>query len=302
MSGDIQARVVDEKELVIEGRVVKSEGTSSETSHSFRRSFSLPQYTDITSVMSLDGILTVTVIFKVRSTYVLLLIYRLLGVIFYEKKKKNTLQILFQMIGLQEGNVKLKAAEHSIKTEAKCNITKETNDSQSPSLSGEKRVFEAKTENQDGLNKNMALHFEETGNFSRDFVSGTERSKLDSNFEDNRLRRFGRECNRESEETNRYNVTEDTSMGTSSRFTSVSQSNSALKSFPVTRKGLFFSDYFFRDTREDFQKAVREVLSKWGEKSSHGDEMTCYRKLRARNMREDNQAVTSSEDEHHYKV
>lgn len=89
MSGDIQARVVDEKELVIEGRVVKSEGTSSETSHSFRRSFSLPQYTDITSVMSLDGILTVTVIFKVRSTYMLLLIYRLLGVIFYEKKEKK---------------------------------------------------------------------------------------------------------------------------------------------------------------------------------------------------------------------
>ncbi|XP_063586544.1 heat shock protein 22-like [Penaeus indicus] len=29
--------------------------------------------------------------------------------------------------------------------------------------------------------------------------------------------------------------------------------------------------------------------------------MTCYRKLRARNMREDNQAVTSSEDERHYK-
>ncbi|XP_063586536.1 uncharacterized protein LOC134764002 isoform X2 [Penaeus indicus] len=257
MSGDIQAKVVDEKELVIEGRVVKSEGTSFETSHSFRHRFSLPQYTDITSVMSLDGILTVTVIFK-------------------------------------EGNVELNTTK---KTEAKCNITKEIIDSKSPSLSAEKHVLEAKAENQDRLNKNVTLQSEET----RNFTSGTERSKLDSNFEDNRLRRYGRGYNRESEENNRYNVTEDTSMGTSSRFTSVSQCSSALKSFPVTRKGLFFSDYFFRDTREDFQKAVREILNKWGEKSSSGDEMTCYRKLRARNMREDNQAVTSSEDERHYK-
>ncbi|ROT62320.1 heat shock protein 21 [Penaeus vannamei] len=129
MSGDVQAKVVDEKELVIEGLVVKKEeGTSSETSHSFRRRFSLPQFTKITSVMSLDGILTVTVMFK--------------------------------------------------------------------------------------------LHRE---------------------------------------------------------------------TFPITRKGHFFSHYFFRDTREDFQKAVREILSRWGEKSC-GDEMTSYRKLRARNMREDTQA------------
>ncbi|XP_063586537.1 uncharacterized protein LOC134764003 [Penaeus indicus] len=253
MSGAIQAKVVDEKELVIEGRVVKSEGTSSETSHSFRRRFSLPQYTDITSVMSLDGILTVTVIF-------------------------------------QEGNT----AKNFIETEAKCNITKEIFDSQSPSLSAEKRVLEAKTESQDGLNKNVTLQ-------SEDFTSGTEMSKLASNFEENnRLKRFGQDCDREPQEDNSYNVT-DTSMGTSSRFTSVSQSTSAVKSFPVTKRGLFFSHYFFRDSREDFQKAVREILSKWGEKSTDDDEMTCYRKLRARNMREDNQAVTSSEDEHHYK-
>ncbi|ROT62311.1 heat shock protein 21 [Penaeus vannamei] len=89
-------------------------------------------------------------------------------------------------------------------------------------------------------------------------------------------------------------------MGTSSRLASGSLSSFAEKSFPITRKGHFFSHYFFRDTREDFQKAVREILSRWGEKSC-GDEMTSYRKLRARNMREDTQAVTSSEDERHYK-
>ncbi|ROT62325.1 heat shock protein 21 [Penaeus vannamei] len=56
-------------------------------------------------------------------------------------------------------------------------------------------------------------------------------------------------------------------MGTSSRLASGSLSSFTEKSFPITRKGHFFSHYFFRDTREDFQKAVREILSRWGEKS-----------------------------------
>nr|XP_027233903.1 uncharacterized protein LOC113825286 [Penaeus vannamei] len=264
MSGDVQAKVVDEKELVIEGLLVKKEeGTSSETSHSFRRRFSLPQFTKITSVMSLDGILTVTVMFK-------------------------------------EGNVEANTAENSIKTEAK-RITKEIIHSKSPSLPAEKRLLETKNENQNGLNEYMTSQSEETRHFSRDFTSGTETPYLDCSFEDsNRLRRCGQESGRESQETNKYNVTEDAIMGTSSRLASGSLSNFTEKSFPITRKGHFFSHYFFRDTREDFQKAVREILSRWGEKSC-GDEMTSYRKLRARNMREDTQAVTSSEDERHYK-
>nr|XP_027233885.1 uncharacterized protein LOC113825267 [Penaeus vannamei] len=147
----------------------------------------------------------------------------------------------------------------------------------------------------------MTSQSEETRHFSRDFTSGTKTPYLDCSFEDsNRLRRFGQESGRESQETNKYNVTEDAIMGTSSRLASGSLSSFAEKSFPITRKGHFFSHYFFRDTREDFQKAVREILSRWGEKSC-GDEMTSYRKLRARNMREDTQAVTSSEDERHYK-
>nr|XP_027233910.1 uncharacterized protein LOC113825292 [Penaeus vannamei] len=259
------SEVVDEKELVIKGLVVKKEeGTSSETSHSFRRRFSLPQFTKITSVMSLDGILTVTVMFK-------------------------------------EGNVEANTAENSIKTEAKRSLTKEIIHSKSPSLPAEKRLLETKNENQNGLNEYMTSQSEETRHFPRDFTSGTKTPYLDCSFEDSdRLRRFGQESGRESQETNKYNVTEDAIMGTSSRLASGSLSNFTEKSFPITRKGHFFSHYFFRDTREDFQKAVREILSRWGEKSC-GDEMTCYRKLRARNMREDTQAVTSSEDERHYK-
>jgi len=217
------------------------------------------------------------------------------------KKIIYTAQILYKVIVLQEGNVEANTAENSIKTEAK-RITKEIIHSKSPSLPAEKRLLETKNENQNGLNEYMTSQSEETRHFSRDFTSGTETPYLDCSFEDsNRLRRFGQESGRESQETNKYNVTEDAIMGTSSRLASGSLSSFAEKSFPITRKGHFFSHYFFRDTREDFQKAVREILSRWGEKSC-GDEMTSYRKLRARNMREDTQAVTSSEDERHYKV
>lgn len=63
MCGDVKVKVLDE-ELLVEGHVEKKEeGSSSVSSHSFRRYFSLPQHTDmatITSVMSADGILTIT--------------------------------------------------------------------------------------------------------------------------------------------------------------------------------------------------------------------------------------------------
>ncbi|XP_042889977.1 uncharacterized protein LOC122264934 [Penaeus japonicus] len=61
--GDVNVKVLDEEELLVEGRVEKKEGSSSVSTHSFRRYFSLPKQTDmaaISSVMSADGILTIT--------------------------------------------------------------------------------------------------------------------------------------------------------------------------------------------------------------------------------------------------
>lgn len=62
--GKVKVRVVGERELVVEGSTEKEEeGNSSISSHSFRRRFSLPRQTDmaaITSVMSSDGILTIS--------------------------------------------------------------------------------------------------------------------------------------------------------------------------------------------------------------------------------------------------
>ena len=60
--GDVEVKVVGERELVVEGR-------SSAPFSTFRRHFTLPQETDmtaITSVMSSDGILTITANKKVK--------------------------------------------------------------------------------------------------------------------------------------------------------------------------------------------------------------------------------------------
>jgi len=64
LEGDVRVKVLDEEELLVEGHVErKEEGSLSVSSHSFRRYFSLPRHTDmaaITSVLSTDGILTIT--------------------------------------------------------------------------------------------------------------------------------------------------------------------------------------------------------------------------------------------------
>lgn len=63
VDGDVKVKLMGEKELLVEA-------LSAGSSRTFRRSFSLPESTDmtsITSVMSSDGILTITATKKVLS-------------------------------------------------------------------------------------------------------------------------------------------------------------------------------------------------------------------------------------------
>lgn len=72
---------------------------------------------------------------------------------------------------------------------------------------------------------------------------------------------------------------------------------------PIARRGQFFNDSYFEDTWKNYQDAVRDIVSKWDEDSAAAtDEMTCYRRLRSRDMRDENQAITSTEDASSYKV
>lgn len=72
---------------------------------------------------------------------------------------------------------------------------------------------------------------------------------------------------------------------------------------PITKRGQFFNDSYFEDTWKYYQDAVRDVLEKWDDNSAAAtDDMTCYRRLRSRDMRDENQAITSAEDSSSYKV
>lgn len=70
---------------------------------------------------------------------------------------------------------------------------------------------------------------------------------------------------------------------------------------PITTRGLFFGDSFFKNTWQDFHEAVRDVVSRWGNFSADED-LTRYMDIRATDVRNENQAVKSTEDEANYKV
>ncbi|KAK8751059.1 hypothetical protein OTU49_012763 [Cherax quadricarinatus] len=77
---------------------------------------------------------------------------------------------------------------------------------------------------------------------------------------------------------------------------------SSQKTLTITKKGQFFSDSFFEDTRQDFQDAIKDVLTKCGDKSSTGDDITTYRSLRTRELKDENQAIKSTDDELYHKI
>lgn len=69
--GDITVKAVNEKELVVEGHVEKKEGGSKFTKKFLRR-FVVPgsiYLESVTSVMSSDGVLTITAPKKVRKVF-----------------------------------------------------------------------------------------------------------------------------------------------------------------------------------------------------------------------------------------
>nr|WAU46380.1 heat shock protein [Cherax quadricarinatus] len=71
---------------------------------------------------------------------------------------------------------------------------------------------------------------------------------------------------------------------------------------PITCRGSFYHDAFFKEARQHFDEAIKDVLDRWGHRSATMDDLTCYRKLRETNLREDNQAVTVSQNSHHHQV
>ncbi|KAK4320532.1 hypothetical protein Pmani_008596 [Petrolisthes manimaculis] len=64
---------------------------------------------------------------------------------------------------------------------------------------------------------------------------------------------------------------------------------------PITRRGLFSEDDFFKGFQHDYSQAVGDVLDRWRSRSSLADRYASYRKLRERDHSDDSQAATVSE-------
>lgn len=76
-----------------------------------------------------------------------------------------------------------------------------------------------------------------------------------------------------------------------------------VQNLSIAKKGQFFNDSYFEDTRQDFQDAVQDVLAKWGDQTTkQSNDINSYRELRARDLRDENQAIKSTEDQRYHKV
>ncbi|KAK3853398.1 hypothetical protein Pcinc_040066 [Petrolisthes cinctipes] len=72
---------------------------------------------------------------------------------------------------------------------------------------------------------------------------------------------------------------------------------------PVDQRGLFFQDSFFQDAQQNFQAAVKDVLTKFGTSDETSvDDLTLYRTLRRRDLGDESQAVKITENHHSHQV
>ncbi|XP_047474968.1 protein lethal(2)essential for life-like [Penaeus chinensis] len=71
---------------------------------------------------------------------------------------------------------------------------------------------------------------------------------------------------------------------------------------PIAEKGLFFHDSFFEDIRKHFGTAIDQILDTWEEARPVSDLMSSYRRVRERNLQQENQVIAFSEDDQNHKV
>jgi len=70
----------------------------------------------------------------------------------------------------------------------------------------------------------------------------------------------------------------------------------ASRLLPITRRGQFFEDDFFRDYQPEYKTAVHDVLDKWGGRSLLADQFSNYRKARENEPQDDSSLAASISD------
>lgn len=128
-------------------------------------------------------------------------------------------------------------------------------------------------------------------------------------------------------------ISTNTSQTSQNRDIEIKYENPSSFDFPIVRRGPFYQDSFFKEVHQNFQSAVRQVLDRWVDvpsllsrntdiNSFHNidnfhhtlsnyrsildrdsfDDFTCYKSLRSRSSKEENQAATVRDNAEDYKV
>ncbi|XP_037777725.1 uncharacterized protein LOC119574520 [Penaeus monodon] len=71
---------------------------------------------------------------------------------------------------------------------------------------------------------------------------------------------------------------------------------------PITSRGHFYHDSFFKDLREHFDNAVKDTLDLWNSRSSFEDDLLSYRQMRDLNLTEETQALSVKQDDSSHQV
>ncbi|XP_069981754.1 serine-rich adhesin for platelets [Penaeus vannamei] len=234
--GDVKVKVVDENELTIEGNL-EIKRDDSVSSKSFFRRFCFPGLVSadtVTSGMSSDGILTVTV-----------------------PKTSGS-----KASAVSEASTSQVSQTSSQNTEGKQTLTKVSK--------SEHQSFRSEYQN-----------------------ASTRRTEATSSL-----------ANKLTSEENQEGANSRICESGSSLLESTQSSKDAVDDqwLPISSKGQFFSDSFFEDVRKDFETAVNEVLSRHDIMRSANDELSCYRSLRERELKDETQAMKTTEDQHGFKV
>ncbi|XP_071550976.1 uncharacterized protein [Panulirus ornatus] len=322
MDGEVKVKVVGERELVVEGHTKTNTGDYSVSSQSFRRHFTLPDLTNIetiTSVMSSDGILTITASKKVNQAtaegYIIPIMVDGRSNTDVKTSSTSTSQAASGNTASTTNSKRLEAEEKTCTADERQEKMQQQNVTKS--TLHEKRT-ESKTEDKTTWN-NVNDSQKKFTQQSHEHVTSQEHSKkgktipiqteTEASPAAEPLTATPQETRTPSHQSTTSSSEKSTltsQSGTSEDKHSVTESSDvhSLRNtiLPVTTRGHFFSDSFFRNSWKDFQDAVQDVVSKWSDRSSATDDMTFYRSLRDRDIKEEYQAAKSSEDDVNIKI
>ncbi|KAK7067255.1 hypothetical protein SK128_020020 [Halocaridina rubra] len=331
--GDITIKAIHDRELIIEGKIQnQSQGSTSQKK--FLKRFVFPrdiQLDAVTSIMSTDGVLTVTAPIKSPTLqlreHVIPMSIEEIG----DKAKENpiAIQTVSKVLGEtakktsseihQESSVPLKKVEppreswitvHPTITQAeafpaslgKHEATTSMEHIIPVSIEGEcsKKATDVAVRE---LDIKRGYQEKEATTYNLKQKASDESQKAEeviSNVELNEACTTHEHADKLQVSLDEAKATEAKDISLQKGRTSVSMSS--CKYLPITRRGLFFSDTFFQDYQRDFQDAVHEVLVKCRENLNESEIMDTYRNLRLRQLRVENQALKVHEDQHSFWV